>query len=331
MTLASGVIAGARLPESAPYAATYRATIYPKVKLGKHWFGFAAVQFEGGPYSIERANSNLRGHRVDVLQSYVGYRVEQEDRTIAFKAGHLASAFGSFPLRYDEMTNPLIDAPAGYGYYYAPVTLYGLPGAQVDFNLGRFDMRWQVTNSAPVNPQPFLAKEQYWQWAGGAGLTIRQGFRAGVSAHRGAYVTQNSFLAQLLSPGEKSTDIPATGIGVDLQWASGRWAVNSEFQRFQYNYTLVPTLIGHFGYVEARTTLNPRLFVAWRVGGRDYSGSAIPDRFLLEGAVGVRLNRHVLLKAGYQHVRGPDLKGFQDDVLAVRLVTVVDRISAGIY
>ena len=31
-----------------------------------------------------------------------------------FKAGQLTSAFGSFPIRYDDMANPLIDQPLAY-------------------------------------------------------------------------------------------------------------------------------------------------------------------------------------------------------------------------
>src|SRR5262249_15019896 len=141
------------------------------------------------------------------------------------KAGQLASAFGSFPLRYDDMANPLPDQPLSYrsrlrirpdqlpcgvndlarqwknysrgflppvrfvcggditnaaGMF--PVTLYGLPGVELDISSSHLDARAQLINSSPSNPQNLLAGSQRVQWAAGAGFTIRAGLRVGFSA-----------------------------------------------------------------------------------------------------------------------------------------------------
>ena len=85
------------------------------------------------------------------------------------KMGKLASAFGAFPLHYDDVVNPLIDQPLPYTYLllqpsssgsqnygFTPVTLYGLPAAEVDLSWHRLDTRFQVTNSSPYNPVGFF-------------------------------------------------------------------------------------------------------------------------------------------------------------------------------
>ncbi len=67
------------------------------------------------------------GVEVDTLQAYVGYERFWGNNYLTVKAGQLSSAFGSFSLRYDDAVNPLIDLPAGYGYYYdSQVTTLGL-------------------------------------------------------------------------------------------------------------------------------------------------------------------------------------------------------------
>ena len=157
-----------------------------------------------------------------------------KETTVIVKAGRLLPAFGSFPLRYDDAENPLLDQPLSYiqtltlragqlpcgrndlaHQYYGsvwhqcggvpnrdegltPVALYGLPAAQVDISGHRLDARLQVSSGSPSNPRRLNEFGRYHQWSAGAGYTIRQGFRVGVSGFRGPYL--DGSIASLLPP-----------------------------------------------------------------------------------------------------------------------------------
>ena len=136
--------------------------------------------------------------------------------------------------------------------------------AQVDGTVGPFDMRAQFTTSSPANPRSVFDKDQYANWAGGAGYTIRQGFRVGVSAYRGPYLDRHY---QYYFPGEAPPrDLPATGYGLDVQWGRGPWNVYGELSHFQFAYKAIPTFNMHTGYAEVRRVLTPRWYVAARTG-----------------------------------------------------------------
>src|SRR5262249_36822212 len=153
-------------------------------------------------------------------------------------AGQLSSAFGSFLLRYDDAKNPLPDQPLAYGYYYQPVTVFGLAGAEADITFHRLDARAQFVNSSPANPRSLFDKEQYGSWAGGLGWTVRQGLRLGVSAYRGPYLDHHY---AYYFPGEADPKhVPATGLGIDGQWAVGHWDFQGELQKFQMTYKAIP-------------------------------------------------------------------------------------------
>jgi hypothetical protein len=107
------------------------------------------------------------------------------------RVGEMSSAFGSFLPRYDDAVNPLIGLPSAYGYYYKAVSILGVAGAQVDVTAGKFDMRAQLANSSPANPRSVFAHDQYANWAGGVGYTIRQGFRIGASSYYGPYLDRH--------------------------------------------------------------------------------------------------------------------------------------------
>ncbi len=81
----------------------------------------------------------------------------------------------------------MIDYPLSYGYYYKSVTTESLAGVQVDATEGRFDLRAQLTNSSPYSRVGIFGQGQAASWTAGAGYTIRQGLRIGISAYRGPY------------------------------------------------------------------------------------------------------------------------------------------------
>ncbi len=359
------------------YSASYRAVFYPTVKLGPKWFIYAAIQVGSPPYTYPASYYEKGNFQVHALQAFLGRTWTGEKTSVTFKAGQLTSAFGSFPMRYDDMANPLIDQPLAYrtelklspaqlpcgvsdlaeqwtsspgaypgvrfwcggdytkGAGILPVTLYGLPGAEIDIASGKVDARFQLTNSSPANPQNLLSGNQQAQWAAGAGYTIRQGFRVGLSAFRGPYLDQN--IRALLPLGNTVRNYPATGAGADLQWAKGRWSVEAEWQRFQFDYPqFVASPALSFGYVELKAILTPRLYAATRLGYQKYNGvqdqtmtSSNPflsGRRSYEFAVGYRPNRWQLFKVEYQRLRVEGEQTF-DTVLAFHLVTSIQSLS----
>jgi hypothetical protein len=240
-----------------------------------------------------------------------------------FRAGELSSAFGSFLLRYDDAANPLIDMPLSYGYYGKGVTTRGLAGAQIDATLGKFDTRLQLVNSSPANPRSILVKDQYGNWAGGLGYTIVQGLRVGASAYRGPYLDRQS---AFYFPGEAPPrDLPATAVGLDLQWGHGPWNAYAELQRFQFDYHAIPTFIENTGYVELRRVLHPRWYVASRLSYVRYN--LAPARQVCEAVVGYRPNRFQLVKIGYEAEQGPQIRGSLANTFAIQLVTTFRAIS----
>lgn len=219
----------------------FRANIYPTLKLGSNWFGYAALQTHSEPYFYEElSGGNARcGVELSLLQAYVGYRVVRDGRSLTLRAGHLTSAFGSFPLRYDDARNWLIDLPPAYGYYYVPVSVYGMQGAEADITLGRIDARVQLTASSPSNPRGWRASDRYANWTLGGGITIRQGFRIGVSAVHGPYLHRQH---RFFFPGESAPRrLPATGYGVDVQWARASGTSTPRRSAFSIPTTRYPT------------------------------------------------------------------------------------------
>jgi len=353
-------------PGNSPAAFGFRVMLYPTLKLGKHWFGYAAVQARLMPYFYYDAFFPDRDVHTDVIQAYMGYTAQVGRSTVVVKAGQLVSAFGAFPLRYDDLDNPLLDQPLSYvtqlplrtdqllcgtndllwqhygsvwascggaqggGGGLTPVTLYGMPGVQAEISVRQFDARLQVTSGSPAYPQGWSEFRQYRQWTAGAGFTIRQGFRVGTSVFTGPYL--EPAVAGLLPAGTTVRDFPATGTGLDGQWASGRWSVFGEWQhiRFDMPAFVVPPSISS-GYGEVKRALTPRLYVAGRAGwlatGRVTDTAGItatqfaPLLKSYEVASGFWLNRRQLLKLSYSWLQSGDQSGGRNNVYGFELVT----------
>jgi hypothetical protein len=309
--------------DGAPFMGGIRAVLYPTWKLSEHWAVSAAVQVYSRPYFYDQFTTQGYGLKTDILQANLSYSRIWNDRSIVVRVGQLSSAFGSFLLRYDDAVNPLIDMPISYGYYYEGVSTLGLAGAQVDVTQGKLDARAQFVNSSAINPRAIYARDQYGNWAGGAGYTIKQGFRVGMSAYRGPYLDR---AFPYYFPGEaKPRDLPATAVGVDAEWGWGHWNLNGEWQRFHLDYHAIPTYIEQVGYVEVRRILHPRWYVATRLGYE--TANAEPGHGVYEFAVGYRPSRFELVKLGYQIQRGPAIPGTLGNTLAVQLVTTVGPVS----
>ncbi|MBI1787785.1 MAG: hypothetical protein HYR60_09580 [Acidobacteria bacterium] len=378
LTLTGEAVHTHRLKTEDPGAGTvaggFRAMLYPTLKLGSNWFTYSALQLHSTPFFYHETPEPQ--HRVDlqVIQAFVGYSRTAKRGSVIVKAGQLSSAFGSFPLRYDDAENPLLDQPLSHTAYLklrpdqlpcgvgdmlrqrllgrevdfecggsetdsdgmVPATLYGLPGIEADFAVRRVDARIQLTNSSPANPQNLLSRSQHIQWTAGAGYTIRHGLRVGYSAFRGPYLDR--VVSALLPAGRGVRDFPATGAGVDVQWARARWSTSGEWQRFRFSYPgfrTPPTV--SFGYVEVKAVVNPRFFVAARAGFQRHNRVAdsqtrsseafSPDRQSYELGAGYRLNRQQLLKIGYEWLRTDGVSGTRDNVLGIQFVTTLHSIE----
>lgn len=305
VTVSGGAMYTQRLqlsdPSQSPETAGFRLMLYPTLKLGEHWFGYAAIQERLEPYFYYDAYYPQHQMQSDIIQAFVGYSAHVGSVSLVVKAGRLSSAFGSFPIHYDDLENPVLDQPLSYiteitlrpdqipcgtadllrqAYGWVenscgglpgwkggltPATLYAIPGAEIDAQAGKFDARVQVTSGNTSVPQAISAAGQYAQATVGGGYTIRQGLRIGVSGFRGPYL--DSRLAPLLPVGTNIRSFSASGIGVDAQYQLGHWSASAEWQHFVYdspNFTVAPSLDA--GYGEVKRVLSPRLYVAGRAG-----------------------------------------------------------------
>ena len=304
MTLSAGGMYTERLQyegPASPFTGGFRATFYPTLKLGSHWFAYAAAQVRLAPYFYYDAYDPDHEFYGNLIQAFLGYSFRAGQTSWVVKAGRLSSAFGSFPPRYDDAENPLLDQPLPYiselsinanqlpcgvkdltwqeyGSIWfhcggapgqqnglTPVTLYGLPGIEADLSGYGFDGRLQVTSGSPASPQAVGYANQYAQWTAGGGYTIIQGFRVGLSGFRGPYL--NPTLATLLPAGTTVRNFPASAVGADVQWARAHWSVSGEWQKFWFdlpNFVQSPSVTA--GYGEVRSVLTPRFYLAGRVG-----------------------------------------------------------------
>jgi len=326
-TLSTGLFEGsaptAQPRNGSPWVAGMRAMLYPTWKWNDHWSVSGAVQIHSRPYFAEEMRTQGFGVKSDILQATLNYARFWRDGSMVVRAGVLSSAFGSFLLRYDDATNPLINAPPTYGYYYAPVGTLGLTGVQADATYKKLDTRAQFVNSSPANRRSLFDHDQYGSWAAGAGYTIRQGFRVGASFYNGPYLSQNY---PYYFPGEAPPhQLPARAFGVDAQWASGHWDIQGELQRFAMEYRLIPTFHEQAEYVEIRRVLHPRWFIAQRTAY--VSNSAAPSMQTFEAAVGFRPNRSGIVKVGYgvDRVSGPT--GTLARVFQLQVVTLLHPLS----
>jgi len=283
----------------------FQALLYPTWKLNSHWAVSGAIQIHSRPYFPEEFTSQGYGVKANILNANISYSRFWGKGSLVVRAGQLTSAFGSFLLRYDPSVNSLTGVPAGYGYYSGGVAVAGLAGVQADGTLGPFDMRAQFTNSSPANPRSVFDRDQYANWAGGAGYTIRQGFRIGVSAYRGPYLDRHH---PFYFPREaRPHDLPATGYGLDVQWGRGPWNVYGELSHFQMTYKAIPTFNLHTGYAEVRRVLHPRWYGAARTGYQRPVGYRGSESY--ETTVGFRPSASQVLKFGYttEHYSGQAL------------------------
>jgi hypothetical protein len=301
----------------APVGVGFRSVTYPTLKFSDHWTLTGAWQLASRPYFNKDFSNAGNGVNGNILQASLNYSRVSNKGSFMVRAGQLSTAFGSFLLRYDDADNPVVDLPMEYGYYYSPVSNLSVAGAEIDATRGKWDGRMQFANSSPANPRSLFGHDQYGNWAGGAGYTIRQGLRVGVSGYRGPYLDRQYLY---FFPGEASpSTLPAHALGLDGSWARGHWTVQGEVQKFVMPYTVIPVFREQAGYGEIKRVLSPRWYIAGRVGYTSANASGKVQSY--ECAAGFRPNRLQLIKIDYelQHYSGGP--NFNENTLAIQYVT----------
>jgi hypothetical protein len=304
-----------------PVMAGLRAVLYPEWKISSHWVVSGAVQLSSMPYFYEDFSTNGNGFRMRILQANLGYYRVWKDASLVVRAGQLQSAFGNFLLHYDDAANPLFGTPSQYSYDHGGVTTLGLAGIEAVATLGKWDARAQFTNSSPANPESVFGKDQFGNWTGGIGYSIRQGLRAGISAYRGPYLdgTYEGFNP----PEPRPKDLPATAVGGDVEWARGHLNVTGEWQHFTFPYRATPWVRQTAAYADAKLVLHPRWYVAARAGFRHADPNSGAETY--EFTVGFRPGAHELIKAGYmiERCRSGELV----PTLSLQFITLVHPFS----
>ena len=377
VTITGGALYSHRMqgdnPAAGPLAGAFHVAISPSLRLNAHWFAYASIQIRSTPFYYYDAFQAEHNIYAQAVQAFIGYTTTYKSATLLVKAGQLVTAFGSFPLHYDDSDNPLLDQPLSYSTYLqlpplqmacsasslmqsqrarwmgtpcpapqgdnyglTPVTLYGLPGVEADLSVHKLDARLQLTNSSPANPQTLLSSSQHAQWTAGGGYTVTPGFRVGGSVFQGPYLNRTA--AAFLPPGKTIGDFPATGTGIDAQWARGRWSTSGEWQWFRFDspgFRVSPST--SVAYAEVKAVLTPRFYAALRMAdqrnGRvaDFSqqtSTAFEANVqAYEFAIGFRPDRWQLFKIGYEWLRSNDVPGTRDNVLGIQLVTSIQPLS----
>lgn len=324
-TLTAQAMASNELTEAprsgSPLTVGSRSVVYPTWKINDNWFITGALQLATRPYYFEDLSTPGYGAKGIVLQSTLNYSRVSRKGSVLVRAGEMSTAFGSFLLRYDDADNALVDLPVGYGYYYAPASILGVAGVQVDATKGKWDVRAQFANSSPANPRSLFARDQYGNWAGGAGYTIRQGFRIGVSAYRGPYLDRQY---RYFLPGEANpSTLRAHALGLDASWAHGHTTVQGELQKYVMPYVVISTFRETAGYGEIKQVLNPRWYLAVRNG---YTVNDAPGKEqTLETAAGFRPNRLQLLKFSYEYEHYSSGSEPNDNTFAIQFITTLHR------
>jgi hypothetical protein len=298
-----------------------RAVAYPTWKINDNWFVTGALQLATRPFFYSDFSTKGYGAKGTVLQATLNYSRVSPNGSVVVRAGEMSTAFGAFMLRYDDTDNVLVDLPIAYGYYYSPVSILAVAGSQMEATRGKWDGRAQFANSSPANPRGIFTHDQYGNWAGGAGYTVRQGFRVGVSGYRGPYLDRKY---PYFFPGEENpSKLSATGLGLEVNWAHGHTSAQGEVQRFVMPYRAIPTYREMAGYFEVKQVLSPRWYVAVRNGYSSANASGNVQR--IEDAVGFRVNRLQLIKVAYEYEHFSTGTQNNDNAVAIQFVTSLHK------
>ena len=229
-------------------AGLYRLRLWSAVEPARGLFIFANVNAEGG--NARRFDGP--GTTVELEQGGIRFA---RHRAFVVDAGRMIHPLGGFGSRLLSTRNPLIGVPDAY------VPVYPL-GLMVSGERGKFDYRAAALSLPPTHrdyvPDPDVALRPVI----GAGVTPFTGFRIGVSATSGPYLNGDLTTGQL--NGRDWKDYRNRVIATDVQYGYGHFDLRGEFAIAEFEVPRRGRIDGPAGYVEARATLTPRVFIAAR-------------------------------------------------------------------
>jgi hypothetical protein len=309
----------------APVVGGFRTIFYPTWTISDRWFVSGAGQFSTRPFYYQDFSLAGYGAKGNILQVCLNYARIWDKASFVFRAGEMPTAFGLFPLHYDDTDNPLVDLPIEYGYYHAPVSIYAVTAAQIDLTKGKWDSRVQFANSSPANPQTPTAEDQYGNWVTGLGYTIKQGFHVGLSGYRGPYLDRH-YDSSASEYNHKLSRYPATGLGVEVNWAHRHTNLEGEVQQFVMPNPSGPEIHESVGYGEVKQVLDARWYIAARAGYTSNHTAENAER--VEAAVGFRPNRVQLVKISFETEHYGSGNQQFENILAIQLITSLHKSLA---
>lgn len=247
---------------------------YPAIEFGSGFAFTGAALIATRPYGFAKADAGSGVH-ASLLASNVSHLNANEHGALLVRAGAMPTAFGAYAAHALDAEEPLADAPIGYGYEGAPLSLFPVTGVQVNAAQARWDARLQVANSSGTAPRGLFAAAQAANVAGGAGIRFGEDLHVGASGMTGS-----------TAAGELGA------AGLEAAWNHPRTAVRSELQCFLGGAAHAWT-----GYAEMRQQVNDRWFVAGRYGALAGSNGGAQS---LEAAAGFRTSHSQVVKAGYR-------------------------------
>lgn len=228
-------------------------------------------------------------------------------RALVVEGGKVLYPIGAFAARRFSNTNPLIGAPDLYVPQY-PV------GMIVSGAAGIVDYRVALLSLPLVNPRYTPKPGKSMRPVAGAGVSAGPGFRIGVAATRGPYLSKD--LEAQLPAGAVWDDFSQSVVGVDARYSAGYIEARGEATWSSYEVPTVPDEVRGFGwYGEIRGTVTPRFFVAARYENSKYAFirpvsqvfwvAAETRQINGEVGAGFRFNADALLKASFRRDHWP--------------------------
>lgn len=228
-------------------------------------------------------------------------------RALVVEGGKVLYPIGAFAARRFSNTNPLIGAPDLYIPQY-PV------GLIVSGAAGSLDYRAALVSLALVNPRYTPKPGKRMRPVAGGGVSAGPGFRVGVAATRGPYLSRD--LEAELPIGTAWDDFSQSVVAVDARYSAGHIEVRGEATWSSYDVPTVPDQVRGFGwYGEIRGTVTPRFFVAARYEDSKYAFIRPVSRAFWVGSetrqingeigAGLRFSADALLKASFRRDHWP--------------------------
>ena len=224
-------------------AGLYRLRLWSAIEPARGVFLFANGIAEGG--NARRYDGP--GTTITLEQGGARYA---RHRALVIDVGKMIHPLGAFGSRLLSTRNPLIGIPDAY----LPVYPIGVMASGVR---GKLDYRAAVVSLPPTHrdyvPEPGPAPRPVL----GFGVTPIVGFRVAFSATSGPYLSDDYAVYDWRSLHHRV-------IATDLQYGFGHVDLRAEFAITDFEVPTRGRIDGPAGYVEARATLTPRVFVATR-------------------------------------------------------------------